>query len=183
MTLFLYEGAAAHAPRAHSSPGNPPRFPGEGANLDTEPGGGHSVYSPGRRGDPGPARGNGRGEGRLPEAPPRPARTIIADDSGRSSARRRAAANFSGRDQKFLAGQLPPPSARSFPLGSAEAVSRHPRPPRATSPPPLIHKGARRRPPGHVGGAHGSSSARRPRALRPAPRRPPLRADPDPDSA
>lgn len=107
---------------------------------------------------------------------------------------RAAAANFSGWDQKFLAGQLLPPFISSFPSGSEAAISRRFHPSRATSPAPLIHKGARRRPPGHVGGAHGSSSGRGPRATRRpeaphpvtrhrAPRRPPFRADPDPDPA
>ncbi|XP_066095366.1 BAG family molecular chaperone regulator 3 isoform X2 [Saccopteryx bilineata] len=78
----------------------------------------------------------------------------------------RAAANFSGWDQKFLAGQLLPPFISSFPFGSGEAISRHFHPSWATSPPPLIHKGARRRLPGHVGGAHGSCSGRGLRATR-----------------
>lgn len=65
----------------------------------------------------------------------------------------RVAANFSGWDQKFLAGQLLPPFISSFPFGSEEAISRHFQPSPATSPSPLIHKGARRRLPGHVGGA------------------------------
>lgn len=78
----------------------------------------------------------------------------------------RAAANFSGWDQKFLAGQLLPPFISSFPFGSEEAISRHFHPSQATSPPPLIHKGARRRLPGHVGGTHSSSSGRGPRATR-----------------
>lgn len=105
------------------------------------------------------------------------------------------AANFSGWDQKFLAGQLLPAFISSVPFGSEEAVSRHFHPSRATSPPPLIHKGARRRLPGHVGGAHGSCSDRGPQATRrleaphpatrhPAPRTPaaspPGRPRPDP---
>lgn len=100
------------------------------------------------------------GEGRPAEAPPPPRPSpIIADDSGRSSASNPLAANFSGWDQKFLAGQLLPPFI-SFPVGSEEAISRHFHPSRATSPPPLIHKGARRRLPGHVGGAHRSRAGR-----------------------
>lgn len=69
-----------------------------------------------------------------------------------------AAANFSGWDQKFLAGQLLPPFISSFPFGSVEAISRHFQPSPATSPPPLIHKGAQRRLPGHVGSPQDSSS-------------------------
>lgn len=106
----------------------------------------------------------GVGEGRPAEAPPTPRPApIIADDSGRSSASNPLAANFSGWDQKFLAGQLLPPFI-SFPVGSEEAISRHFHPSRATSPPPLIHKGARRRLPGHVGGAHRSRAGRSQRA-------------------
>lgn len=106
----------------------------------------------------------GVGEGRSAEAPPTPRPApIIADDSGRSSASNPLAANFSGWDQKFLAGQLLPPFI-SFPVGSEEAISRHFHPSRATSPPPLIHKGARRRLPGHVGGAHRSRAGRSQRA-------------------
>lgn len=75
-----------------------------------------------------------------------------------------AAANLSGWDQKFLAGQLLPPFISSFPFGSEEAISRRFQPSSATSPPPLIHKGAQRRLPGHVGGAHDSSSGRGQRA-------------------
>lgn len=98
----------------------------------------------------------------------------------------RAAANFCGWDQKFLAGQLLPPFISSFPAGSEEAISRHFQPSPATSPSPLIHKGARRRLPGHVGGAQGSRSSRSAEVSAPrdpAPRDPatrPLRADPDP---
>lgn len=44
---------------------------------------------------------------------------------------------------------LSPPS----PFGSVEAISRHFHPSPATSPSPLIHKGARRRLPEHVGDA------------------------------
>lgn len=74
----------------------------------------------------------------------------------------RAAANFSGWGQKFLAGQLLPPFISSFPFGSEEAISRHFQPSPATSPPPLIHKGARRRLPGHVGGTPDSLLRPRP---------------------
>ncbi|XP_004838884.1 BAG family molecular chaperone regulator 3 isoform X2 [Heterocephalus glaber] len=82
----------------------------------------------------------------------------------------RAAANFYGWDQKFLAGQLLPPFISSFPVGSGEAISRHFQPSRATSPPPLIHKGARRRLPGHGGGAQDSRSSRTPRPRTATPR-------------
>lgn len=60
--------------------------------------------------------------------------------------------------QFILAGQLLPPFISSFPVGSGEAISRHFQPSPATSPPPSIHKGARRRLPGHVGGAQGFRS-------------------------
>uniref|UniRef100_A0A5F9DSB6 BAG cochaperone 3 n=1 Tax=Oryctolagus cuniculus TaxID=9986 RepID=A0A5F9DSB6_RABIT len=121
---------------------------------------------PGRPSGPSSAPAAGRG--------PAPRATPLADDSGRSSASARAA-NFSGWGQKFLAGQLLPPSLSSFPFGSEEAISRHFQPSPATSPSPLIHKGPRRRLPGHVGGAQGSPPAAahtatvRPEARDPAP--------------